>query len=78
MNCFSHRLVFTKIGHYLHLPPRDVIGMQIIANMIALPVNYGVMRWVLASKFDYASGKVTDLLGQWTGQDFKSYGTAGI
>ncbi|RDW65068.1 OPT oligopeptide transporter [Coleophoma cylindrospora] len=67
-----------KIGHYLHLPPRDVIGMQIVANMIALPVNYGVMRWVLASKFDYVSGKVTDPSGQWTGQDFKSYNTAGI
>ncbi|KAF7536567.1 hypothetical protein G7054_g4406 [Neopestalotiopsis clavispora] len=67
-----------KIGHYLHLPPRDVIGMQIFANMIALPVNYGVMRWVLDTKFDYVSGKVTDPLGQWTGQDFKSYNTAGI
>lgn len=52
--------------------------MQIFANMIALPVNYGVMRWVIATKFDYVSGKVTDPLGQWTGQDFKSYNTAGI
>ncbi|GJC78502.1 oligopeptide transporter 2 [Colletotrichum liriopes] len=58
-----------KIGHYLHLPPRQVIGIQIIANMLALPINYGVMRWVIASKFDY---------GQWTGQEFKSYNTAGI
>ncbi|KAI1849109.1 hypothetical protein JX266_005070 [Neoarthrinium moseri] len=67
-----------KIGHYLHLPPRQVIGVQILANMVALPVNYGVMRWVLATKFDYVSGKVADPLGQWTGQDFKSYNTAGI
>ncbi|KAJ9143494.1 OPT oligopeptide transporter [Pleurostoma richardsiae] len=67
-----------KIGHYLHLPPRDVIGMQIVANMIALPVNYGVMRWVIASKFDYVSGRKVDPQGQWTGQDFKSYNTAGI
>lgn len=52
--------------------------MQIFANMIALPVNYGVMRWVLASKFDYVSGQVEDPLGQWTGQDFKSYNTGGI
>ncbi|TDZ18212.1 Oligopeptide transporter 2 [Colletotrichum orbiculare MAFF 240422] len=67
-----------KIGHYLHLPPRDVIGIQIIANMLALPINYGVMRWVIASKFDYVSGKIVDPQGQWTGQEFKSYNTAGI
>ncbi|KAF5495671.1 Oligopeptide transporter 5 [Colletotrichum fructicola] len=67
-----------KIGHYLHLPPRDVIGIQIIANMLALPINYGVMRWVIASKFDYVSGRVPDPAGQWTGQEFKSYNTAGI
>ncbi|KAK1543625.1 OPT oligopeptide transporter [Colletotrichum paranaense] len=67
-----------KIGHYLHLPPRDVIGVQIIANMIALPINYGVMRRVIASKFDYVSGRVADPQGQWTGQEFKSYNTAGI
>ncbi|KAH0443797.1 OPT oligopeptide transporter [Colletotrichum camelliae] len=67
-----------KIGHYLHLPPRDVIGIQIIANMLALPVNYGVMRWVIASKFDYVSGRIPDPAGQWTGQEFKSYNTAGI
>ncbi|KAL2698715.1 hypothetical protein AAEP93_010103 [Penicillium crustosum] len=67
-----------KIGHYLHLPPRQVIGIQVIANMLALPINYGVMRWVIATKFDYVSGKKKDPLGQWTGQDFQSYNTAGI
>ncbi|KAH8586419.1 OPT oligopeptide transporter [Bisporella sp. PMI_857] len=67
-----------KIGHYLHLPPRDVIGVQILANILALPINYGVMRWVLSAKFDYVSGRVADPQGQWTGQDFKSYNTAGI
>ncbi|KAF4768045.1 hypothetical protein HAV15_002599 [Penicillium sp. str.  len=67
-----------KIGHYLHLPPRQVIGIQVIANMLALPINYGVMRWVIATKFDYVSGKKNDPLGQWTGQDFQSYNTAGI
>ncbi|KAL5047622.1 OPT oligopeptide transporter protein-domain-containing protein [Aspergillus fruticulosus] len=41
-----------KIGHYLHLPPRQVIGIQIIANMLALPIIYGVMRWVLATKLE--------------------------
>ncbi|KAJ0414203.1 OPT oligopeptide transporter protein-domain-containing protein [Aspergillus carlsbadensis] len=67
-----------KIGHYLHLPPRQVIGIQIVANVLALPINYGVMRWVLATKFDYVSGKEKDPLGQWTGQEFQSYNTAGI
>ncbi|EFX03567.1 putative plant-like oligopeptide transporter [Grosmannia clavigera kw1407] len=67
-----------KIGHYLHLPPRTVIGMQIVANTVALPINYAVMRWVLATKFDYISGKKTDPQGQWTGQDFASYNTDGI
>ncbi|KAK1991360.1 OPT oligopeptide transporter [Colletotrichum falcatum] len=67
-----------KIGHYLHLPPRQVVGIQIIANMIALPVNYGVMRWVVASKFDYVSGRVPDPQGQWMGQEFKSQNTACI
>ncbi|WWD19463.1 hypothetical protein CI109_103923 [Kwoniella shandongensis] len=67
-----------KIGHYFHLPPRTVIGIQIFANMLALPINYGVMRWVIDSKFDYVSGKVVDPTGQWTGQEFKSYNTAGI
>lgn len=67
-----------QIGHYFHLPPRDVIGVQILANLLALPVNYGVMRWVISSKFDYVSGKVPDPNGQWTGQEFKSYNTAGV
>ncbi|KAL5332425.1 OPT oligopeptide transporter protein-domain-containing protein [Aspergillus crustosus] len=67
-----------KIGHYLHIPPRVVVGIQIIANMLALPINYGVMRWVLATKFDYVSGREKDALGQWTGQEFQSYNTAGI
>ncbi|CAK7236757.1 hypothetical protein SBRCBS47491_009744 [Sporothrix bragantina] len=67
-----------KIGHYLHLPPRQVIGMQIFAGILATPVNYGMMRWALASKFDYLTGKEEDPNGQWTGQDFLSYNTDGV
>ncbi|KAJ4389340.1 hypothetical protein N0V93_006807 [Gnomoniopsis smithogilvyi] len=67
-----------KIGHYLHIPPRDVIGIQLLAFVVALPVNYGVMRWVLATKYDYVTGAKTDPSGQWTGQDFQSYNTEGI
>ncbi|KAJ6572780.1 OPT oligopeptide transporter [Mycena vulgaris] len=67
-----------KIGHYLHLPPRQVIGIQIMAAFVGLPVNYGVMRWILETKLDYLTGVLTDPTGQWTAQDFKSYNTAGI
>ncbi|KAH8885598.1 OPT oligopeptide transporter [Thozetella sp. PMI_491] len=67
-----------KIGHYLHLPPRQVIGMQIYANMIATPVNYAVMRWAIATKYDYLTGATPDPAGQWTGQNFLSYNTEGI
>ena len=35
------------------------------------------MRVVLATQFDYVSGKEMDPLGQWTGQEFTSYNTGG-
>ncbi|KAK4704014.1 hypothetical protein P7C70_g2206, partial [Phenoliferia sp. Uapishka_3] len=67
-----------KIGHYMGIPPRVVIGVQILANMVGLPVNYGVMRWIVDSKHDLLSGKTVDPTHQWTAQDQKSYNTAGI
>ncbi|KAJ7137021.1 OPT oligopeptide transporter [Mycena epipterygia] len=67
-----------KIGHYLHIPPRQVIGIQIMAAFIGLPINYGIMRWILDTKLEYLTGVLTDPSGQWTAQDFKSYNTAGI
>ncbi|KAJ7697833.1 OPT oligopeptide transporter [Mycena rosella] len=67
-----------KIGHYLHIPPRHIIGIQIMAALVGLPINYGIMRWILETKFDYLTGIKTDPTGQWTAQDFKSYNTAGI
>ncbi|KAJ7735539.1 OPT oligopeptide transporter [Mycena maculata] len=67
-----------KIGHYLHLPPRQVIGIQIMAVIVGLPVNYGVMLWILHTKYDYLTGITPDPRGQWTAQDFKSYNTDGI
>ncbi|KAJ7174114.1 OPT oligopeptide transporter [Mycena crocata] len=73
----SPEIVF-QIGHYLHLPPRQVIGIQIMAAFVGLPVNYGVMRWILDTKLDYLTGVLADPTGQWTAQDFKSYNTAGI
>lgn len=55
-----------------------MIGIQLLAFIVALPVNYGVMRWVIATKWDYVTGAKTDPSGQWTGQDFQSYNTDGI
>ncbi|KAK7741861.1 hypothetical protein SLS53_004928 [Cytospora paraplurivora] len=66
------------IGHYLHIPPRDVIGIQIAANIVAGPINYGVMKGVLTAKYKYLTGELTDPSGQWTAQDFQSYNTAGV
>ncbi|ROW05458.1 hypothetical protein VSDG_00013 [Cytospora chrysosperma] len=74
----DQKAITSQIGHYLHIPPRDVIGVQIVANMVALPVNYGVMRWVLAAKHNYLTGALEDPSGQWTAQDFQSYNTEGI
>ncbi|KAF7342334.1 OPT oligopeptide transporter [Mycena venus] len=58
-------------------PPRAVIGIQIMAAFVGLPVNYGVMRWILYSKYDYLTGIKADPMGEWTAQNFKSYNTAG-
>lgn len=52
--------------------------MQIFAGIIATPVNYGIMRMAISSKYDYLTGKETDPTGQWTGQDFVSYNTDGV
>ncbi|KAF7326167.1 putative plant-like oligopeptide transporter [Mycena kentingensis (nom. inval.)] len=42
-DCY-HILEDQKIGHYLHLPPRTIIGTQLIAVLASIPVNYGMMR----------------------------------
>lgn len=67
-----------KIGHYMHIPPRTVFFSQIFGNLIGVPINYGVMRWELNTKFDYLSGAKDDPLNQWTGQQIQSYNTQGV
>ncbi|KAJ7858081.1 OPT oligopeptide transporter [Mycena olivaceomarginata] len=52
-----------KIGHYMHIPPRDVVVCQLFGTTIGVAV-YGEIK--------------TDPNGQWTGQDLKTYNTAGI
>ncbi|KAJ5888840.1 hypothetical protein N7495_008881 [Penicillium taxi] len=67
-----------KIGHYMHVPPRDIFFSQIWGTLMGVPINYAVMRWVMDTKGDYLTGKKTDPLDQWTGQSLRSSNTMGI
>jgi hypothetical protein len=67
-----------KIGHYMHVPPRAIFFSQIFGELIGVPINYGVIQWVLTAKRDYLLGIVDDPLGQWTGQSLASYNTMGV
>ncbi|KAH7081306.1 putative OPT oligopeptide transporter [Paraphoma chrysanthemicola] len=67
-----------RIGHYMHIPPRTVFFSQIFGSILGIPINYGVIRWVLNTKFDYLSGKKTDPLNQWTGQSLVSSNSLGV
>lgn len=42
--------------------------LQIFGWFIGIPINYGVIRWVLNTKSIYLSGEVSDVMHQWTGQ----------
>lgn len=67
-----------RIGHYMHIPPRTVFFSQIFGSVLGIPINYGVIRWVLSTKFDYLSGAKKDPLNQWTGQSLVSSNTLGV
>lgn len=67
-----------RIGHYMHIPPRTVFFSQIFGSILGIPINYGVVRWVLNTKFDYLSGAKKDPLNQWTGQSLVSSNTLGV
>jgi hypothetical protein len=67
-----------RIGHYMHIPPRTVFFSQIFGSLLGIPINYGVIRWVLNTKFDYLSGAKKDPLNQWTGQRLVSSNTLGV
>ncbi|KAJ7730150.1 OPT oligopeptide transporter [Mycena metata] len=67
-----------KIAHYMHVPPRDVVVCQLFGTSIGIAVNYATMLWVLSTKLDYLREIKKDPNGEWTGQDLKSYNTAGI
>jgi hypothetical protein len=67
-----------KIGHYMHVPPRAMFLSQIFGELIGVPINYGVIQWVLKSKGKYISGEKKDPLGQWTGQALTNYNTIAV
>jgi OPT family small oligopeptide transporter len=67
-----------RIGHYMHIPPRTVFFSQVFGSILGIPINYGVIRWVLSTKFDILSGAKPDPLHQWTGQSLVSSNTIGV
>ncbi|KAI9732976.1 MAG: hypothetical protein M1818_007409 [Claussenomyces sp. TS43310] len=67
-----------KIGHYMHVAPRAVFFSQIFGSFIGIPINYGVIRWVLNTKSEYLNGNKVDPTHQWTGQDLSSALRTGV
>jgi len=61
-----------RLGHYNHVPPRDVFFSQIFGSFIGVPINYAVIRWVLNTKMDYLNGTLIDPNHEWTGQSLTS------
>lgn len=67
-----------KIGHYMHIPPREVFFSQIFGSCLGIPINYAVIRWVISTKADYLTGVNPDPLHQWTAQELASSQTLGV
>ncbi|KAG5944888.1 hypothetical protein E4U59_006641 [Claviceps monticola] len=67
-----------KIGHLMKIPPKAVFFSQIFGSLIGIPIDYGVIRWVLDTKFDYIAGLKQDPTHQWTGQQLASSLTLGV
>lgn len=67
-----------KIGHYMHIPPREVFFSQIFGTLMGVPINYAVIRWIMDTKGDYLTGVKTDPLNQWTGQALRTANTMGV
>jgi len=67
-----------KIGHYMHIPPRDIFFSQIFGELIGVPINYGIIRWVVSAKGPYLLGEKKDPLNQWTGQSLSNYNTLSV
>ncbi|KAI2788386.1 hypothetical protein POX_e06401 [Penicillium oxalicum] len=67
-----------KIGHYMHIPPREIFFSQIFGTCMGVPINYAVIRWIMDTKGDFITGKKADPLNQWTGQSLRNSNTMGI
>ncbi|TVY62700.1 Oligopeptide transporter, partial [Lachnellula suecica] len=67
-----------KLGHYMHIPPRAVFFSQLFGSFIGVPINYGVIRWVLNTKSEFLSGQELDPTHQWSGQTLSMYLTSGV
>ncbi|KAF1980252.1 OPT superfamily oligopeptide transporter [Bimuria novae-zelandiae CBS 107.79] len=67
-----------KIGHYMHVPPRAIFFSQIFGELLGVPINYGIIQWVLKAKREYILGEKIDPLNQWTGQSLAGYQTMGV
>ncbi|KAJ5092700.1 hypothetical protein N7456_008561 [Penicillium angulare] len=67
-----------KIGHYMHIPPREIFFSQIFGTLMGVPINYAVIRWIMDTKGDYLTGAKTDPLNQWTGQSLHTSNTMGV
>jgi hypothetical protein len=67
-----------KIGHYMHVPPRTVFFAQIFGELIGVPIDYGVIQWIIRTKRDFLLGIKEDPLNQWTGQSLASFNSLGV
>jgi hypothetical protein len=67
-----------KIGHYMHVPPRAVFFSQLFGSFIGIPINYGVIRWVLSTKAAFLTGDKEDPSHQWTGQSLTTSLTTSV
>ncbi|KAL1592371.1 OPT superfamily [Paraconiothyrium brasiliense] len=67
-----------KIGHYMHVPPRAIFLSQIFGELLGVPINYGIIQWILKTKRDFLLGDKIDPLHQWTGQSLSNSNTLGV
>ena len=67
-----------KIGHYMHVPPRQVFFSQIFGQLIGPPLTYLVLHVVIKTKGDFILGKRRDPLHQWTGQSLQNYNSLAV
>ncbi|KAG9669149.1 OPT superfamily oligopeptide transporter, partial [Aureobasidium melanogenum] len=68
----QYMLQDAKIGFYNKVPPKATFFSQVFGCTIGVPINYGVVKWVLSSKRDILLGIEKDPTHQWTAQHLSS------